>query len=93
MSKKKWSMYGAIVAAIVVAVFAVPALADEPSYEDLQARLDVAEAKLATLGTEEPSWLDVRRTEEMQALVNDVLADAETRTMMQGDGKSPVTGN
>ena len=93
MSKKKWSMYGAIVAAIVVAVFAVPSLAGEPSYEDLQARLDVAEAKLATLGTEEPSWLDARRTEEMQALVNDVLADAETRTMMQGDGKSPVTVN
>ena len=93
MSKKKWSMYGAIIAAVVVACFAAPVLADGPSYEELQARLDRAEARIAQLDSErEPTWMETRRSEETQALVREILADADTRTMMQG-GKSPVTVN
>ena len=86
-------MYSSIVAAILVATFAVPAFADGPSYEDLQARLDAAEAQIANLdASREPTWLETQRSEEVKALVKDVLADADTRTMMQGNG-SPVTVN
>ena len=91
MSKKKWTMYGAIVGAIVVASFAVPVIAEEPSYEDLQRRLDRAEARIAQLSTQEPTWLNNRRAEETKALVEEVLADADARTMMQG--ANPVTVN
>ncbi len=90
ISKKKWMMYGGIAAAILIASVAV---ADGPSYEDLQARLDAAEAKIAQIDSDRaPSWLESRRSEEVQSLVQDVLADAEARTMMQGDN-SPVTVN
>ena len=93
MNKKKWTIYGAIVAAVVVASFAVPVLADTPSYEDLRARLDAAEARIAALdANKEPTWLESRRSEEVQALVKEVLADADTRAMFQGNN-SPVTVN
>ena len=90
MNKKKWTIYGAIATAMVLTSFA---LADEPSYEDLQARLDAAEARIAELdASREPTWLETRRSEEVRSLVQDVLADADTRTMMQGNG-SPITVN
>ena len=93
ISKKKWTMYGAIAAAIVVAAIAVPALAEEPSFEDLTARLDAAETRIAELNaSREPTWLETRRSEETQALVKEILSDADARTMMQGSG-SPVTVN
>jgi len=92
MNKKKWTIYGVIAAALVVASFAVPALADAPSYEQLQARLDRAEARIAQLDSREPTWLETRRSEEVRALVQDVLQDADSRTMLQGNG-SPVTVN
>ena len=38
MNKKKWTIYGAIAAAMVLTSFA---LADEPSYEDLQSELNL----------------------------------------------------
>jgi len=92
MSKKKWTIYSAIAAAVLVAAVATPALADEPSYEDLVARLDAAEARLAELNKYEPTELDIARAKATKALVRDVLADADTRSMMQGNG-SPVTVN
>ena len=92
MNKKKWTIYGVVAAALVVASFAVPALADTPSYEELQSRLDRAEERIAQLDSREPTWLETRRSEEVRSLVKDVLADADSRTMLQGNG-SPVTVN
>ncbi len=60
MNKKKSTIYGAIAAAMVLTSFA---LADEPSYEDLQARLDAAQARIAELdASREPTWLETRRS-------------------------------
>ena len=93
MNKKKWTMYGAIAAAVVIAAFAAPALADEPSYEDLQKRLDRAEARIAQLNEQsEPTWLETRRSEETKAMIREVMADADARTMMLADA-SPITVN
>ena len=77
MSKKKMTIYGGIVAAIVAMAFAAPALAETP--EQLRQRADRMELAEA-------------RAEATKALVREVLADAESRTMLQGNG-SPVTVN
>ena len=87
MTKKKWTIYGAIVAVMLVAGFA---FADET---DLQTRLDRAEARIAELTAKQnPSWIDEERAAQTRQLVQDVLADADTRMMLQGNG-SPVTVN
>lgn len=91
MTKKKWTIYGAIAAAVLLFAVAVPAMAD--TNEDLQARLDRAEARIAELSASEDSnWLNDQRAKATKALVREVLADADARTMMQGS-KSPVTVN
>ena len=93
MSKKKMTIYGGIIAAIVTATFVAPALADGPSYEDLQARIDSAEARIAELSaSDSDNWLNDERAEATRQLVHEVLADADTRASLQGDG-SPVTVN
>jgi len=57
--------------------------------EELQARLEAAEARIAELGTSQDSnWLNDARADEMRSLVHDVLADADSRTSMLGDGSS-----
>ena len=77
MSKKKMTIYGGIVAALVAMTFAAPVFADTPAQLRAEAdRLEMAE----------------QRAEYTKALVRDVLADAETRTMFQGSN-SPVTVN
>jgi hypothetical protein len=88
MTKKKWTIYSAIAAAMIVAGFAV---ADET---DLQTRLDEAEARIAELSANQmaDSWLENERAQQTRTLVRDVLADANTRSMLQGNG-SPVTVN
>ena len=87
MNKKKWTIYGAIVAVMLIAGFAV---ADET---DLQTRLAAAEARIAELtANQDPSWIDEERAAHTRQLVKDVLADADSRSMLQGNG-SPVTVN
>jgi len=56
---------------------------------DLQERLEVAEARIAELSTSQDSnWLNDTRADEIRSLVHDVLADADTRASMLGDGSS-----
>jgi len=57
------------------------------SYEDLQQRLDAAEAKIAELSTSQNAdWLTEQRADDIRGLVQDVLADADTRASLQGSG-------
>ena len=59
---------------------------------DLQARLEAAEARIAQLtANQEPTWLETTRAEEIRSLVDDVLADAESRASFQGAKKRPIT--
>lgn len=83
----KWLL--GTLALVGVASIATFAMADE-SYVDLQNRLDAAEAKIASLTA--PSDLDVQRAKANEAMVRDILADADARAMLQGE-KSPVTVN
>jgi len=56
---------------------------------DLQARLDAAEARIAELSAaQNQDWLSESRSDEIRGLVHDVLADADTRASLQGDGAS-----
>ena len=60
---------------------------------DLQLRLEAAEARIAELSmSERDVWLNEKRAEEVRGLVHDVLADADSRASLQGNG-SPVTVN
>ncbi len=89
MSGKKMAIYGGIIVAMLVATFAAPAIADD----DVQARLKAAEAKIASLEAEkEPTWLETRRSEETKAMVQEIMADADARTLMLAD-QNPITVN
>ncbi len=81
ISKKKWSIYGAIAAAIIVASFATPAIADDGQKTPAQLRAEADRIELAE-----------QRAKYTKRLVREVLADADSRTMLQGNG-SPVTVN
>jgi hypothetical protein len=83
----KWLI--STLAIVGVAAVASFAMADE-SYDELQNRLDAAEAKIASLTS--PSHTDIQRAEATKAMVADILADADSRAMLQGD-KHPVTVN
>ena len=89
MSGKKMAIYGGIVVAMLVATFAAPAIAND----DMQTRLDAAEAKIASLEAKnEPTWIQTRRSQETKAMVQEIMADADARTLMLADDK-PVTVN
>jgi len=60
---------------------------------DLQARLEAAEARIAELSASNSNnWLNDKRADETRQLVHDVLADADSRSSMLGDG-SPMSIN
>jgi len=54
---------------------------------DLQTRLEAAEARIAELSADQnQNWLTDERSNAVRSLVQDVLADADTRASLQGDG-------
>lgn len=56
---------------------------------ELQARLAAAEARLAELETQNgANWLTEQRAEQIRGLVDDVLADADTRSSLLQSGTS-----
>jgi hypothetical protein len=60
---------------------------------ELQERLEAAEARIAELSaSDSDNWLNDKRAEETRQLVHDVLADADSRASLVGNG-SPVTVN
>jgi len=59
---------------------------------DLQERLEAAEARIAELGSSDSNWMNDTRADEVRSLVHDVLADADNRANLLGDG-SAVTVN
>jgi hypothetical protein len=54
---------------------------------DLQTRLEAAEARIAELSADQnQNWLNDERADAVRSLVQDVLADADTRASLQGGG-------
>ncbi|MAT82145.1 MAG: hypothetical protein CMJ29_10955 [Phycisphaerae bacterium] len=66
------------------------AFAATPSADmNMQARLEAAEAKIAELSSQQDAdWLTEQRAEEIREIVQDVLADADTRASLQGSNMS-----
>ncbi len=55
--------------------------------EAAEARVSTAEAKIADLTAEQDiDWMSQARTEQVRNIVQDVLADADTRASLQGSG-------
>ena len=81
MRKSMWTVLGAVVALTV----APQAQADDTA--QLRAELDAMKAELAQLKNEQgETWLNERRAEEVKALVNETLSDAQTRATLLQDG-------
>ena len=78
---------------VSIATGMIAGLAGADTNSDLQERLERAEARIAELSANTNSnWLNDQRAEEIRGLVHDVLADADSRASMVGNG-SPVTVN
>ncbi|MCH2139717.1 MAG: OprO/OprP family phosphate-selective porin [Phycisphaerales bacterium] len=61
---------------------------------DLQSRLEAAEARIAELSAQQNSdWLTEQRAEQVRGVVQDVLADADTRASLQGTGATSGYNN
>lgn len=61
--------------------------ADAEKQSDLEARLAAAEAKIAQLSSaSNDGWLTEQRADEVRSLVQDVLADADTRSSLLSQG-------
>jgi len=89
MNISKIAKFG--MAALVVGIATSFATADTNA--ELQLRLEAAEARIAELSvSDSDNWLNNQRAEATRQLVHDVLADADSRAMMQGNG-NPVTVN
>ena len=76
MTNKKWTIASTL---LLIASLAVPAFADSNRAEELRAEADRIE-------------LAEQRAKYTDELVRNILADADARAMMQGNG-SPVTVN
>ena len=67
----------------------IAGLAGADTNTELQERLEAAEARIAELSANTSSnWLNDTRADEIRGLVHDVLADADSRASMLGDGSS-----
>ena len=54
---------------------------------EMQSRLAAAEAKIAELSAQtDADWMSEARSEQVRGIVQDVLADADTRASLQGNG-------
>ena len=61
---------------------------------DLQSRLEAAEAKIADMSAQQNGdWLTEQRSEQIRGIVQDVLADADTRASLQGNGATSGYNN
>lgn len=74
----------AIAGIATVGVTGVATADDTPSYDDLARQLKDLQSQVAEMRQEkDAAWTSQRRNEEMRALVEEALADAETRTAAQ----------
>lgn len=88
LTTKVGLLTGATATMLTGAVFAASPSSDISS-TNLQARLEAAEAKIAQLSSQQDAdWLTEQRSEEIREIVQDVLADADTRASLQGSNMS-----
>ena len=69
------------------AAFSGMAFAGNGAANEMQSRLAAAEAKIAELSAQtDADWMSEARSEQVRGIVQDVLADADTRASLQGSG-------
>jgi hypothetical protein len=82
-SKHMFALGGAALLALAGVVHAEAPATDAA----LKSEMATLKARIGELeGKQSQQWLDARRTEEVKALVREVLSDADTRASLQGDG-------
>ena len=82
------------IATVVIVGLAGVAYAAAPDAQDLTAKVQALKAQLKAQQSQieklqassNDSWLNEQRAEQVKTLIRDVLADADTRASLQGDG-------
>ncbi len=79
-----------VISGLVAAGMVVPALAEtnrDQEIADLRSMVETLKGEVDVLRAQDSDqWLDERRSEQIRGLVQDVLADADTRASLQGSG-------
>ena len=79
-----------VISSLVLAGLAVPALADDSRDQEiaeLRSMVETLKGEVDVLRAEDSDqWLSAQRAEQIRGLVQDVLADADTRANLQGNG-------
>ncbi|MDP6479833.1 MAG: porin [Phycisphaerales bacterium] len=79
-----------LISTMLLAVVAMPVTAADQRDEeisDLRSMVDTLRREVELLRAEgSDQWLTEQRTEQIRSIVQDVLADADTRASLQGDG-------
>ncbi len=79
-----------VISSLVLAGLAVPALADDSRDQEiaeLRSMVETLKGEVDVLRAEDSDqWLSAKRAEQIRGLVQDVLADADTRANLQGNG-------
>jgi hypothetical protein len=66
---------------------ATTSFADTPTNNELRQEIQALRAEVSAMRSQaDDSWLNERRAEEVKTLIHDVLADADTRASLAGDG-------
>ena len=83
-------MKSCVISGLVAAGLVVPALAEDhrdQEIADLRSMVETLKGEVDVLRAENTDqWLSEQRSEQIRGLVQDVLADADTRAALQGDG-------
>ncbi|MBI1373150.1 MAG: hypothetical protein GC159_10505 [Phycisphaera sp.] len=83
----RWSVFAALVVAMIGSLGPVRAAEQDKDMDAMVKELQALKAKVANLEAKSnDSWLTERRAEEVKTLVHEVLADADTRASLAGEG-------
>ena len=83
-------MKSTVVTPILIAGLALPAIAgnqQDAEIAELRSMVEVLRGEVDVLRTEDSDqWMSAQRSEQIRGIVQDVLADADTRASLQGTG-------
>ncbi len=82
-------MYSVLISTLLIGVATLPVTADQRDMEitELRSMIETLRSEVDVLRAEDSDqWLSEQRSEQIRGIVQDVLADADTRANLQGNG-------
>jgi hypothetical protein len=85
--KRRTALVLTAASAALICLSQRPSAADQPDVDELRARVEQLEAEVTRLrAASSDAWLDEQRADAIRALVQDVLADADSRASLLQNG-------